>query len=239
MVELSFNCPEAIHEMKRTKNGLRCETCVHTIIDFSEMTNAEIRDILSRKEEKVCGVFKAGQVRNRQKSFVEARFKLAFTAVFLFGLSSNIFAQNETDVIRKDSLEISQLQSYKLVGRVIDNQTKEPMIGCKISVKSDSLKSTIGAVSDINGKYQLEVKGIKGDSLVVKFEYISFETTEHTFVLGEILTEDELIVKMNVRTDLMIIGLVVPHYRNSNSRGRIDPHNRVGTEEIEREDLEY
>ena len=69
---------------------------------------------------------------------------------------------------------IAYAQSFTLRGTVIDEKTKEELIGVNVVVKG----TTIGAVTDVDGRFQITLPGTEGNYIIV-FSYIGYETQEH------------------------------------------------------------
>ncbi len=81
----------------------------------------------------------------------------AFLATFLLVLSFDVSAQ----------------QLFIISGRVTDEATGEPLTGALVSVKG----STLGAVTDLNGRYTISVTP---ENAVLVFSFLGYETTEIT-----------------------------------------------------------
>ena len=62
-------------------------------------------------------------------------------------------------------------QNLTISGTVTDKDTKEPLIGVNVLLKG----TTIGTVTDFDGKYTLEVDNSKG---TLQFSYVSMKTVE-------------------------------------------------------------
>ena len=62
-------------------------------------------------------------------------------------------------------------QNLTVSGTVTDKDTKEPLIGVNVLLKG----TTIGTVTDFDGKYTLEVDDSKG---TLQFSYISMKTVD-------------------------------------------------------------
>ena len=56
-------CSEGWDKMIPTEKGRFCSQCNRTVVDFTNMTNAEIRNYLkSQKGKRVCGYFRTEQL---------------------------------------------------------------------------------------------------------------------------------------------------------------------------------
>ena len=63
-------------------------------------------------------------------------------------------------------------QAFTVKGVVIDNTTKEPLIGATVQVVGTST----GAITDIDGCF--EIKDIKGKSCTLLVQYVSYKSQE-------------------------------------------------------------
>jgi len=82
---LSFVCPADWSKMKPCEQGRLCGSCQKTVVDFTQKSDAEILEMLSKREEKVCGRFYAHQLnRPVRKGFSFQR--IFSSALLLFGV---------------------------------------------------------------------------------------------------------------------------------------------------------
>lgn len=147
-----INIPEPCHEdwnkMTPNEKGAFCGSCQKTVVDFSKMDNAQIKDyFLNRSSEKTCGRFQSNQldkpipisVPARELSKVHLRpfAKFAAALFFVFGTSlfscTTITGQTVGEAIIQDVevSAISNTQDNELeVGKVvlIDSLLDEPEI---------------------------------------------------------------------------------------------------------------
>lgn len=94
MVELSYPCPENTGEMKKVPGGNYCESCSKVILDFTGMSNEEVKQALTENPGG-CGVFTSEQVSRKNTNEFRSLFRIAFTMVFVLGLSvSSLHAQS-------------------------------------------------------------------------------------------------------------------------------------------------
>ena len=109
--------------------------------------------------------------------------KLFFTSLLLWALvafSTNLFAQD-----------------IKITGTVTDAQYGDPLIGVSVLVPG----SSIGAVTDLDGRYSLTVRPTD--------KQLSFSYTGYTSLLVEINGRTEINVRLNEQTDLLREVVVV------------------------------
>ena len=70
----------------------------------------------------------------------------------------------------------AKAQNITIKGKITDKQSKEPLIGCGVSLAG----TTEGTVSDIDGNYEIAFQKTGSDTLV--FTYIGYETA--TFAIN-------------------------------------------------------
>ncbi len=80
-------------------------------------------------------------------------------------------------------------QKVKVTGRIVDQKTQEPLIGVSVVERG----SSNGIMSDLNGRYQLNVS--KGATLI--FTYVGYQTVQkvaNTPIINVVLAEDAKIL---------------------------------------------
>ncbi|CCY89640.1 tonB-dependent receptor [Bacteroides sp. CAG:1076] len=78
--------------------------------------------------------------------------------------------------------------AFTIKGVVIDNSTKEPLIGATVQVGG----TTTGVITDIDGRF--EINDIKGKSCVLIVQYVSYKTQELTVQKGQ---KEELVIALS------------------------------------------
>lgn len=78
-------------------------------------------------------------------------------------------------------------QAFTLKGVVVDNSTKEPLIGATVQVGG----TTTGVITDIDGRF--EIKDIKGKTCTLIVQYVSYKTQEIVVEKGQ---KDELVIAL-------------------------------------------
>lgn len=79
-------------------------------------------------------------------------------------------------------------QAFTVKGVVMDNVTKEPLIGATVQVAG----TTVGAITDIDGRF--EIKDIKSRACTLIVQYVSYQSQE---VLVERSGEEELVIALS------------------------------------------
>ena len=94
------------------------------------------------------------------------------------------------------NLSERQLQQQKITGTITDITTNEPMVGVSIAVEG----TAIGTITDVNGRYYLNVSG---QNAVLVFSYLGFLTERMT--VGDKTTIDMKLVPDAKRLDEVVV----------------------------------
>ena len=79
------------------------------------------------------------------------------------------------------------VQAFTIKGMVLDNTTKEPLIGATIQIEG----TTIGAITDIGGKFEL--KHVHGKSCNLIVQYVSYQSQKISVTSGQ---KEELVITL-------------------------------------------
>lgn len=88
----------------------------------------------------------------------------------LKGQDLNYEVKGKSIQIRKNSVQNKKSSTHQIVGQVLDQNDKSPLIGCSVRIKG---KST-GTITDLNGRYSLDV----APTDVLVFSFIGYEPRE-------------------------------------------------------------
>ena len=67
-VTIEFHCPEKVGD------NLFCNKCSHTVVDFTNKTDEELKDETARSKGPVCGLFKKSQLSDQFLKYAAATF---------------------------------------------------------------------------------------------------------------------------------------------------------------------
>lgn len=90
----------------------------------------------------------------------------------LKGQDLNYEVRGKSIQIRKNPVQNKKNASHQIVGQVLDQNDKSPLIGCSVRVKGKN----IGTITDLNGRYTLNVSPTD----VLVFSFIGYEAREET-----------------------------------------------------------
>lgn len=161
-------CLENWADMSQTEQGAFCAVCQKEVIDFSDKTSSEIAAFFSQKKEKTCGRFLKSQLEETYVIYPPYRkSKFKYAAGLALGLlfTNSSSAKNKLTNFEKiqvvschtqvqDSLieTKSKKDFYTISGYVVD-ENGEALVGVNVTL----FNSTMGTVSDINGKFTLTI----------------------------------------------------------------------------------
>ncbi len=131
--------------------------------------------------------------------------RLLLFMVILLTTSSFILAQN------------------RIEGKVTDAKSGEALPGVTIYIKG----TTIGTVSDVNGKYVLESAALKPQAVIV-FSFVGYNTQEVVF-------QNQKVPDLKLEpSQVMLEELVVIGYGTTKKRNVLGAISKVGTQELTR-----
>lgn len=92
-------CHEDWNTMTPTDKGKFCDSCAKNVIDFTNMSDAEIKNyLITKKEERVCGHFRKQQLDTitieipRQVLFSQTQFRKIFLLALLFTMGTTLLS---------------------------------------------------------------------------------------------------------------------------------------------------
>jgi CarboxypepD_reg-like domain len=180
-------CSEKWSSFTPTANGGFCSSCSKSVVDFTSMSDDAIVDFISNKNDKVCGRFHTSQLKSYSHSAHAGihpgwhLLKMSFLVLLVVLMNNPSFShplkvKTQSEVVQyqgqhKEELNASMLE-YSIKG-IVKGEDNEPLPGVNIYLKG----TTIGTVSDENGKFEFPQKLNTGAILV--FSFLGLETKEY------------------------------------------------------------
>jgi hypothetical protein len=229
MPELSFTCPEDIQSMPATTCGYFCSGCNKNVVDFRNFSPEKIQDYLRSTDGPTCGLFRSDQLKSPVRSVVSTLFRIAFTAVFLFGIGlSNLAAQEMQD---STTAQLSQNGLIRLSGKVTDD-LYQTLPFTKIVVTCDS--ATYYSVTDPDGNYCVDLPGsLTGQTISISARFVGYQEQR---VVNITLKAGETVIDFTLAgMEMMLLGGVIEYYHPIIPR---DPYD-FGKTSVQGEDLEH
>ena len=164
-----------------------CAACDKTLTDFSCMTDRQIGQILRHNSGKLCGRFRRGQL-DRPLRLNGPRRRRGFGAIAASAgllLAAPAFGQGvvpePTEQVETAPYKLSTSAPGKvMIKGIVTDENGETLIGVSILIKG----TTSGAVTDIDGRFELKVPDERG--VILELTYTGFETKEYTYTAAEL-----------------------------------------------------
>lgn len=157
----------------RGLNGF-CASCEKEVIDFTKMSDRQIKDYFLNSAGDVCGRMR----KNQQKEYIlEYNHPLSKLTAGLLTLGSVLFSSVSIQAQDKDKIEfleskkISLTNNYSgVVSGIVVDETGEALPGVNVAIEGTAK----GTSTDLDGYYSIEAKPTD----ILTFSYVGFETIE-------------------------------------------------------------
>jgi hypothetical protein len=210
-LSIPIPCHEKWDNFLPANRGGYCSSCKKEVIDFTHLTDDQIKDFFENRNGATCGRFRKDQLKiYSPNSIPEYRHKLL--PLSLFGITLLLTSnQAEATEKKKPRVEITSLKRISennktvttegferkvITGIVKDENDQAPIPGVNILLKG----TDIGAVSDVNGRFSIEIQDPK-ESDVLVFSFIGYEPLEKS-----VAKINELSVVL--KPDIVVLGEV-------------------------------
>ncbi|TBN06354.1 hypothetical protein EYD45_00260 [Hyunsoonleella flava] len=174
-ISIQNPCSERFSGFEKTASGGFCKSCEKEVIDFRNMTDMQVKQVLKQKADNTCGYFRKGQLHKKSTAMETRRrsmlkfIKAAAIAVLAFNTFQNVEAQDKNSVTETvQNLKSDKAQDKLLKGVVKDESG--PLAGASILLKG----TKIGVTADFDGKFVFPKALNEGDILLIS--YIGYET---------------------------------------------------------------
>lgn len=165
----------------RGENRGFCGSCQKEVIDFTQMSDGEIRTYFKNSPQNVCGQFQNHQLRVYSNPIPSRG--LSRWLIWPIAASATLFVSFTIQAQELDRIEQSdqkrhyrkriELQYLRTISGTISDDTGEGLPGVNVVIKG----TTTGVTSDLDGNYQISVKN---DFTVLVFSAIGMSTQEIT-----------------------------------------------------------
>ena len=218
-LQLPDPCTQKWEEMQSTSGGAFCSSCQKEVVDFTEMSEQEIKHFFLNSKGDVCGRLKKKQLDQSYMLWADQSQaswkKYLLAATVMLGIPAYVSAQEATAKIsgsmQQEPLLSSAHQSKiihkptaisdtlaDLKGQVVDSSTGELLPGVSVIVG----KSKKGAVTDLDGKFVIEGKLLQSAD-PIEFSFIGYKSKVFTI---EELRANALVA---LEVDVEVLGEVV------------------------------
>jgi hypothetical protein len=186
---LQINIPESCHEswneMLPNNQGRHCQSCQKTVVDFTDMTDAELINFFAKQKINTCGRFTGDQLQRdillprKKVNWMKYFFHFVIPA-FLLSLKasakSSFSKPYQTEIypskklVQGDTIVATNNSNKIIVGKVVDYKG-EPLGAATIMIKG----TNIGTTADMNGNFKLKVSNAASAIIV---SYVGFRSQE-------------------------------------------------------------
>ena len=185
-IKIGYSCHKDWSKMSGSNAERHCESCSKSVFNFSDSSNEEILKFLAARDgQKNCGKFDRQQLELLNQSLTkssEANFYkplilgASLTTLVACGTSKKVCKTNHNH--KNSNVEIvsnvnnpDSLSTVLIKGQIFDD-VNEPLIGANF-VFDDS---KLGCTTDIDGKFEIEVKLDELKSQTTSVQYVGYET---------------------------------------------------------------
>ena len=182
---IKSSCQENWEKMSPNSDGKFCDICNKTVVDFTNMSDVEIINFISKPTEKICGKLRIDQLNRalipkKTYSFLSKEWiaSLLFLATlgkqtsFAKSITTLNYYQNTIDfkenTIIKDTLPSNS--NNIIYGKVVDNKG-EPIIGANMIINDN--KKAINTQLDGSFEILIPDKTIKN---ILQITYTGYKT---------------------------------------------------------------
>jgi hypothetical protein len=209
-------CSEKWSSFTPTSGGGFCSSCSQTVIDFTAMTDDEILNFFANKPSHTCGRFRPNQLRDYSATLPTTKLphqltllKAGVVGLMLMLMSRPASAETDTrsamlglvnteSISYKNKLVINPDVFFGKVSGVVKDEFGEVLPGVNVILKG----TTVGTVTDSEGRYELKGEISAGD--VIVFAFIGLETQE--FVVPKTFSGELNMVMITM--DMTVMGEV-------------------------------
>lgn len=188
-------CEQEWSSMTKTDIGKFCSHCSKTVVDFTQLSDDKIIQIIEENSIKLCGRLTKEQLNREVQSYQltnNSRLYKILAGLLLIGTSGNLLAKNPQK-LKKDitsivddnnvSLQFTKTKSKLTTdtlknvvqGLVIDSKTKEPLPFAIIYIKG----TKTGTVTELDGKFKFIIPdSLLAEKIYLVIAFIGYEKTE-------------------------------------------------------------
>jgi len=226
-VSIPQPCHENWDAMTPQDKGCFCASCAKTVIDFSQMSDAQVLNYLSQAKGRVCGRFAQDQIERPliplKKDKKKWWWMAALMPLTLFLSKANgqskitkkatkIEYQKDATTMGFAAIKISDtshiVDANKVITGTVVDENNQPIYGASVVIKG----TNTGTATDSSGKFLLSISTDK-PSLTITVSYIGYETKELSYSAKDIdeINANAQLVYMTPQTlgEVIVIGYTV------------------------------
>lgn len=222
ILKIEKPCGQEWTSMTKTDIGKFCSHCSKTVIDFTQLTDNEVLQIIELNSGKLCGRLTQEQLNRAiklQQPTNNSRLYKILAGLLLVGASENLLAtdnqKSQQEIIsifdNNTNIQTTEIKSEPTVdslknvvqGLVIDAKTKEPLPFASVLIKD----TKIGTTTDLDGKFKLVIPdSLVTDKIYLIIAYIGYEQTEILISKNDLPIIKDLVI---VPAEQVFLGEVI------------------------------
>ncbi|HTH57259.1 MAG TPA: carboxypeptidase-like regulatory domain-containing protein [Cyclobacteriaceae bacterium] len=199
-------CAENWGNFTSTAEGRHCSRCNKVVVDFTSMSDEKIARFFQQRNSGICGRLNVKQLKTFSYSAnpqIKPGLGLLKAGILgtllLLSLPAVVHAQAEkskTEQVVEKVAQTSASAKEHVVGGVVRSQEDHtPLSGVNVMLKG----STVGTVTDGEGKFEFPQKLSKGD--ILQFSFIGLVTEE--LAIPDLTAKEPVEINMKMSFELM------------------------------------
>ena len=230
-LSISKPCSENYQYMSPTEKGRFCASCKKEVIDFTSLTDSQIREFFLSQNSRVCGRLSSTQLSHIYESSAKSHpikhnWIAAVFSTLLVVSTSNLKAETTwKDVLRmpfnfklstceKDRGLLSS-DSLKIVRGKVKDQSGETLPGAAVKLEGTEIET----ISLSDGSFEIKVPAhLKFTAVVLQASYIGFKTISKN--LSNYKEGEQLTLTLTSENYLGMISIDWPQTKPSKKKSK-------------------
>lgn len=223
-ITIETPCQENPDHFDKTKNGGFCRSCQKEVIDFSDMSDEEIRAYFSKTNSRnFCGSFRESQLKNYESSkrrsysllkMVTIGSLLTVSPVTIMAQQKETPKTHQSQTGQKENPEVISPEFRTIKGRILWRPDSSAIIGATVLLEG----TKIGAITDLDGYFSFDIPSSVKEQWLV-FSYYGMKTERRNL---HFLPDETLIVTLEedleVLSEVIVVGGACVHYKTFSLR---------------------
>ena len=197
-IKIEHPCEQNWEEMIPTQGGKYCLHCSKNIIDFTNLSDKEIIQIISKSSGTLCGSLTRNQLNRHLSSKREHKYPTLFSKIAASFLLISLTQPTNANPLKKaiPSFVVFPPETAKektnqepittgdstvtIRGKLLDAKTKETIPGATVLIQN----SNIATSTNMDGEFKLDVSSASS-TITVLISNIGYEPLEVKLKVGE------------------------------------------------------
>jgi hypothetical protein len=222
ILKIDKPCGQEWTSMTQTDIGKFCSHCSKPVIDFTQLTDNQVLQIIELNSGKLCGRLTRERLNRAiqlKQPTNNSRFYKILAGLLLVEASDNLSAkdyqksQQEIVIVvnNNTNIQTTEIKSEPIAdslknvvqGLVIDAKTKEPLPFASVLIKDTKTRTT----TDLDGRFKLVIPdSLLTDIIYLIVAYIGYELTEIVINKNDLPIIKDLVL---VPAEQVLIGEII------------------------------